>query len=87
MFISIVVVALLCLTQPGGCWGDVGHRTVGYIAEKCLSPQSHEYLSGILANDQGYDFSDAAIWADSIKHGSHPREYTAAWHYIGKLVA
>jgi hypothetical protein len=84
MHFATITVSLLSLAQYGACWGDVGHRTIGYVAEKCLSSNAHQYLTSILANDQGYDFSDAAIWADTIKRGAHPREYTKIWHYMGK---
>ncbi|KAM7215673.1 S1/P1 nuclease [Rhypophila decipiens] len=60
-------------------WGDVGHRTVGYLAEKYFTPKAAAIYTELLANDQGYDISDAATWADTIK----PKmPWTKPWHYI-----
>jgi hypothetical protein len=70
----------LSLTQHVRCWGDLGHRTVAYLAQKYLTEEAAQYLDEVLANDQGYDFSDAATWADTVKRG---RPYTKEWHYVG----
>lgn len=79
---SVSLCSILALVQPIVGWGDVGHRTVGYLAEKYFTDQAAQWVSTVLQNDQGYDISDAAVWADAIKHG---RPYTAVWHYIGML--
>jgi hypothetical protein len=84
MRLFIVAVALLSLPKYGACWSDLGHRTVAYIAEKYLTKGAAEYVADILANDQGFDFSDAATWADTIKRGAKARPWTKEWHYIGK---
>ncbi|KAH7310013.1 S1/P1 nuclease [Rhexocercosporidium sp. MPI-PUGE-AT-0058] len=61
------------------CWGDVGHRTVGYLAKKYLTDSANELFEGILANPNGWDFSDAATWADTVRNR---RPYTSTWHYV-----
>jgi hypothetical protein len=67
------------LVSPGLAWGDLGHRTVAYLAQKYLQPSTIDYLNAILVNDKGYDFSDAATWADAIRPG---RPLTKPWHYM-----
>jgi hypothetical protein len=84
MRLALATIALLSLLQQIVCWSDLGHRTVAYVAEKCLKKPVHKYIADILANDKGYDFSDAATWADTIKRGAHARNWTKPWHYIGK---
>ena len=59
-------------------WGNIGHRTVGYLAEKYLSPGATTYVAALLGDT---DISDAALWADQVKH-SHEFHYTDKWHYI-----
>jgi hypothetical protein len=71
---------LILLFQPIAGWGDVGHRTVGYLAQKLLTDEAAQFTSNLLENENGYDISDAATWADVVKH---KRPYSAAWHYIG----
>lgn len=73
---------LLALTaRLAHCWGVLGHSTVAYLAYKHLKPETAAVLDAILVNDQGYDFGDAATWADSVRY---TRPYSGAWHYVGE---
>jgi hypothetical protein len=78
------ILLTLCLSNYVSAWGDLGHRTVALVARKYLTTEASQVLDDILANDQGYDFSDAATWADTIKRG---RPETKEWHYVGKNIA
>jgi hypothetical protein len=69
---------LLCGPTLG--WGDVGHRTVAYVAENYLTEQGTEFLNGLLPHSGQFDISDAATWADGIKR---ERPKTKPWHYVG----
>jgi hypothetical protein len=73
---------LLSAAQNALCWGNVGHGTVAYVAQKYLTQNSASYLGQILVDDQGQaiDFFDAAIWPDEIKRR---RPYSEDWHFIG----
>jgi hypothetical protein len=74
---------IAALVPQAQCWGDLGHRTVAYIAYKHLTPKTALWADAILTNDRGYDFSDAATWADSVRHA---RPYSGGWHFIGMLI-
>ncbi|KAG4440570.1 hypothetical protein IFR05_003937 [Cadophora sp. M221] len=56
-----------------------GHRTVGYLAKKYLTDSANKLFEKVLENPNGWDFSDAATWADVVKR---KRPYTATWHYV-----
>ncbi|KAK9321585.1 S1/P1 nuclease [Lipomyces orientalis] len=71
-----------CILQPISGWGDVGHRTVAYLAAKYLTEEGSQLVKDLLSNDEGYDISDAATWADTVKQ---KRPYTRPWHYIDAL--
>ncbi|KAK3988717.1 S1/P1 nuclease [Cladorrhinum sp. PSN332] len=74
---------ILALAAPGiFAWGDLGHRTVGYLAEKHLTDDALAFFGRILANDRNYDYSDAATWADIIR-GSFP--WSSDFHYINPV--
>lgn len=77
-FAILFIWYLLC--RPSLGWGDVGHRTVAYIAEQYLTEHGTELLNDLLPQKHGFDISDAATWADEIKHWRHD---TAPWHYVG----
>jgi hypothetical protein len=59
-------------------WGNLGHRTVGYLAEKYLSNAGRIYIMNILGD---VDISDAAIWADWYKNTPEGKD-TGSWHFI-----
>ncbi|KAL3442974.1 phospholipase C/P1 nuclease domain-containing protein [Aspergillus insuetus] len=70
---------LLSVYQPVASWGDVGHRTVAYLAERFLTDPGAQLVTELLANNRGSDISDASVWADTVKQ---KRPYTRPWHYI-----
>jgi hypothetical protein len=74
------ILALPIFLQGALGWGDVGHRTVAYLAYQYLQPSTQQYIDGILAYNNGMDISDGAIWPDQIKR---QRPDTAPLHFIG----
>src|SRR5947209_20299457 len=77
---STLLYSFLALAQPIVGWGDVGHRTVGYLAQKYFTDQASQWVSSLLSNENGWDISDAATWADVVKP---KRPYSKDWHFIG----
>ena len=75
---------LLALITPlAGAYGPVGHRTIGYLAEKWLTPSAHQWISDILP--PGFDFSEAAVWADHARDLEKWSWDTGPWHYVNNL--
>jgi hypothetical protein len=74
----LFVWTLLCGPTLG--WGDVGHRTVAYVAEHYLTKHGTDFLNHLLPHNDKFDISDAATWADEIKRH---RPKTKPWHYVG----
>lgn len=73
---SVPLMGLLLLPSVALPWGGLGHRTIGEIAERHLSPKAAEQVAKILDGEQ---LSDVAVWADEIR--SERRE-TSPFHYI-----
>lgn len=63
-------------------WGDVGHRTVAYLAEKYLTKQGNQLVEDLISPSDEFDISDAAVWPDKVKFS---RPYSRNWHFIGVL--
>jgi len=82
--LSIYAVIALSVAQGVVCWGELGHGTVAYIAQKYLTQDSAAYLSQVLVDENGaqVDFFDAAIWPDEVRRA---RPYTEDWHFIGAV--
>ena len=74
----ILLIPLSALFSSGNCWGDLGHRTVAYLAQHYLSPDAVSFTADLLGEEE---FSDAALWADSFRRTPQGR-LTESWHYI-----
>jgi len=77
--LSIIILITSLLAHHVAGWGATGHRAVAYLAFNYLSPDTTKYLTDILENYPPYDISDAATWADQVRHS---RPYTEGWHFI-----
>lgn len=64
-------------------WGDEGHKVIGLIAYRHLTPQARAVLDELLKLDgttpTAEDFANRGYWADRYREAH--RE-TAAWHYV-----
>jgi len=69
--------------QPAAAWGDDGHKIVAMIAEHYLTPDVHNTVIALLAQDTdpltAHDMASEATWAD--KYRNQHRE-TASWHFV-----
>ena len=82
--LSIYAVLALSAARGALCWGELGHGTVAYIAQKYLTSASVAYINQVLVDEQGnpVDFFDASIWPDEVRRA---RPYSEDWHFIGTL--
>jgi len=78
-----LLVATCTFLSPVHSWGELGHRTVAYLAEMYLTPDAVEWETKLLHNNDEptKDISDWAIWADEIKR-RRPWTFTPPWHFI-----
>lgn len=68
--------------QLVACWGDLGHRTVAYLAQKYLSNKAAQLIDSLLPSSDGDDISDAAVWPDAIRPYFL---FTRPWYFISIL--
>jgi len=59
-------------------WGKVGHRTIGEIAERQLTPEVREKVRKLL---EGQSLAVVSTWADEMRSNPKFDEF-AKWHYI-----
>jgi hypothetical protein len=79
---------LLAVSAPAFAWGPEGHRVVGDIAARYLSPNAQSQVSELLKGDRLADgeasgrrtLGDIASWADEIKDFEWGKR-RASWHY------
>jgi hypothetical protein len=60
------------------CWGQLGHRIVGEIAEDYLTPKAKAEIKKILGDES---MAIASTWADFVKSDT-AYKYLNTWHYI-----
>ncbi len=73
----IALGAAIILAIPAFGWGQKGHDTVAFIAEKHLTAAAADSVSAIL------DGMSPVYWANWLDNASHTPEYayTKTWHY------
>ena len=58
-------------------WGDTGHRAIGQLAEKHLTPKAKKQVQKLLGRD---NMADVSLWADIVR--SNPKySFQSKWHY------
>jgi S1/P1 Nuclease len=87
----LIALAAAAGAPAARAWGPQGHRTVGAIADRLLTPQAHAVVAQLLQGDldkfgnpSGRTTLEAvSVWADEIKGtpASRPR-----WHYDNRPV-
>ena len=86
---AIIALAVLSLHAPGVlAWGEEGHRMVGAIAERYLTPEARAGVLALLKHDRLADgqpsgrqtLGEIAYWADEIRDTTWGRR-SSRWHY------
>lgn len=75
----IVVLVFVISAFISISWGRLGHRTVGLIAAKHLTPKAQNAINDLLG---GANLADIANWADEVRGNDPAYKSTGAWHYI-----
>ena len=74
-----IILILTCLYSANAySWGKTGHRIVGEIAQRNLSPQAAQEIKEILGDE---DLSKAANWPDEFRSEAKSK-YSWPWHYV-----
>lgn len=64
-------------------WSNQGHRLVGELAQRRLTPAANAQVAALLAGEAEPSLAGVASWADTLRK-SNPESYkkTERWHYI-----
>jgi hypothetical protein len=78
---------LFALSLPAHGWSLEGHRLVGEMAERQLSPAAKEEVARLLAGEAEPTLAGVSGWADEIRaasrRGPHGLgEQSTPWHYV-----
>lgn len=81
----LVFLSLLsCLPASSAlAWSNLGHRLVGDLAQRQLSPAANAQVAGLLAGEAEPSLAGVASWADALRNSDTDRfKQTASWHYV-----
>ena len=74
---------LLGASAPALAWSKLGHRMVGELAQRHLTPEATAEVSALLAGEAEPTLAGVAAWADTLRDDDPPRfKATSRWHYI-----
>ncbi len=80
-FSTIALSALLC-AAPALAWGPEGHRIVGELAQRELTPQTAAAVADLLHGESEPTLAGVANWADTLRQSDPDRfKKTQKWHY------
>lgn len=71
---------LICILTPllSLGWGQIGHRVVGEIAYRHMTPEARENVMHVLTGESP---AMASTWMDFIK-SNHDYDHMKPWHYV-----
>ena len=64
MKLAVLAVLGATLSTAAFGWGDLGHSSVGYIAEKNLTPEGQKFMNSIMG---GEPMALSAVWPDHVR--------------------
>ncbi|HEU4991649.1 MAG TPA: S1/P1 nuclease [Luteimonas sp.] len=77
------LLATLAASPPALAWSALGHRLVGELAERHLSPQAEAQVKLLLAGEANPTLAGVADWADRLRDLDPERfKATSKWHYV-----
>lgn len=78
-----LLLTLLLLPSPTFAWGEFGHRLVGELAERQLSPEARAAVAELLKHEREPTLAGVAAWADHVRAADlEDYEHTRSWHYV-----
>jgi hypothetical protein len=78
-----LTVLLLLLAPSAMAWSALGHRLVGELAQRHLTPAANASIAALLAGEPDPTLAGVATWADTLRASDPDRfKATSRWHYI-----
>ena len=82
-FLLPIFLLTLLAAGPTLAWGQLGHRMVGELAQRHISPAAKAEVAMLLAGEADPTLGGVATWADQLRDTDPDRfKATSRWHYI-----
>jgi hypothetical protein len=82
--LAVALFALgLVLAAPAVAWSALGHKLVGELAQRHLTPAARAEVARLLAGEPDPTLAGVATWADTLRDREPERfRQTSRWHYV-----
>ena len=77
----IYLLFALVVASQVQAWGELGHRTVGYLAALYFSTEAENMFNDLVKPTDTFDISDGAVWADGFGT-QHRMPWSKPMHFI-----
>lgn len=78
---ALLLLLLLSLAFPASGWSRTGHRLIGELAERELSPQVIAQVRWLLRDEPDPSLAGIATWADEVRDDAD-YAWSAPFHYV-----
>lgn len=78
---TLSITTIASIISAVHAWGDLGHETVGYIAQNFVKANTQSWAQSILGDSSSDYLANVATWADTYKYTS-AGEFSQPFHFI-----
>ncbi|GAB3104902.1 S1/P1 nuclease [Lysobacter terrae] len=80
---ALGLLGALLVAGPVVAWSALGHKLVGAIAQRHLTPAANAEVARLLAGEPDPTLAGVATWADTLRDSDPERfKQTSRWHYV-----
>ncbi|WP_420386914.1 S1/P1 nuclease [Roseivirga sp.] len=77
LIFSLLTLMTVSLTSSSVFWGQIGHRTIGHIADGMLTKKAQKQVKRILGTET---LAEVSTWMDEVRSDDR-YDYAETWHY------
>lgn len=80
---TLLAVVCSAVSVPAQAWSELGHRLIGTLAQRHLTPAANAEVTRLLSGETEPTLGGVASWADTLR-SSDPEAFkrTSRWHYV-----
>jgi hypothetical protein len=76
--LGLIFIIFISAHQPATIfWGQIGHRTIGHIADGMLTKKARRNVQRVLGNET---LAEVSTWMDEVR-SDDAYDYATTWHY------
>ncbi|PIL37753.1 hypothetical protein GSI_01447 [Ganoderma sinense ZZ0214-1] len=79
--LAILSTGVLSAALSVRAWGNLGHETIGFVAQQFLAPKALTFVQSTLNSTWNFSLGPAAIWADQVKSET-AFKWSADLHFV-----